>query len=350
MLLSHETLNEIAYGILRAGGSEPAEANIVAAHLVRANLSGHDSHGVGMLPAYVEHLQRGLVKPNTSARLVSDSGAVLVFDGEFGYGQRTVAESMSVAMHRARELGVALMAFRNAHHIGRVGDYGEQAAAAGMVSMHFVNVVDHSPFVAPFRGTEARLGTNPICIGIPGGVSAEPIVLDMATSRIAVGKARVAMNSGEQVPEGCLLDASGTPTREPSSLFASPAGALTALGDHKGYGLALACELLAGVLTGGGTIQPGNPRRGGITNHMMTVVLDPGRLVDEHWMLREINATLDYFLASRPAKESEPVLKPGDPERINRDLRMRKGIPMDAVTWGQIREAGGRLGFTVSAE
>jgi hydroxycarboxylate dehydrogenase B len=116
-----------------------------------------------------------------------------------------------------------------------------------------VTVVDHVPLVAPFRGSDARYGTNPLCLVMPGTDRTEELLLDMATSRSALGKARIAMNSGVLAPEGSLLDSTGKPTRDPSVMFKQPPGALVAFGEHKGYGLGLFCELLAGVLTGGGT-------------------------------------------------------------------------------------------------
>jgi len=163
-------------------------------------------------------------------------------------------EAMEAAIERCASTGVTLMTLRSAHHVGRVGTYGEQSLDAGFVSIHFVNVQDHPPLMAPFRGSDARFGTNPICVAIPGTECTEPILLDMATSKIALGKARVAMNKGQALPDGELIDHRGKPTDDPRVMFAeSERGALLPIGAHKGYGLALACELLAGVLSGGGT-------------------------------------------------------------------------------------------------
>ena len=348
MLIDHTRLHRIVEGILRAGGSDADEAEIVAAHLVRANLTGHDSHGVGMIPAYVAIRQMGLLHPNTPARLVADAGGILRFEGDRGYGQRVAREAMAAGIERAKEIGLALVSLANAHHIGRIGTYGEQAIAAGLVSLHFVNVVDHAPLVAPFRGADARYGTNPVCIAMPGGETSEPILLDMATSKIALGKVRVAMNKGEQVAPGILLDGAGQPTSDPSVMFEEPRGALIAMGDHKGYGLAFMCELLAGVLTGGGTIQPGHERQNSIINHMFAVLVDPAKLVDLAWMRREIDAMVGYFLASPARTAGEPVLKPGDPERLCDAERRTAGIAIDETTWREIRAAGDAAGFSAA--
>ena len=140
----------------------------MAGHLVDANLAGHDSHGVSLIPHYVRHLKEGLVVPNTTAKVVKDDGPFLMFDGQRGFGRRMAGEAMAAAIARTRETGVAVMTLANSHHIGRVGAYGELASAAGLVSIHFVNVADHGGLVAPFRGTDSRFSTNPVCIGMPG--------------------------------------------------------------------------------------------------------------------------------------------------------------------------------------
>lgn len=348
MLFAEQDLKNVLLAILRASGSDGREAGLVAEHLVRANLTGHDSHGAGMLPAYVKNWRAGLLRPGTAASLVRDDGAILVFDGQRGYGQRVATEAMAAAIERCRETGLVIMALRNAHHIGRVGAYGEQSIAAGFVSLHFVNVVDHDPVVAPFGGRDARYSTNPVCMAMPATETTPAILLDMATSKIAMGKARVALNRGEPVAAGRILDESGEPSTDPRVLFREPRGALLPFGEHKGYGLAFFCELLAGVLAGGGTIQPGNPRRGGIVNNMLTFVVDPGRLVDHAWMQAEIDALVGYVKASPPADPSGTVLVAGDPERRTMAERSARGIPVEDVTWEEILQAGAEVGLSRS--
>ena len=346
MLIDHQNLRNFVAEFIRRTGSENDEADLVADHLVLANLSGHDSHGVVLLPVYVRHFGAGLIKPNTAAKLVTDDGAIMVFEGGLGYGRRVGGDAMAAAIERCRDTGVVLMGLRGAHHIGRVGAYGEIALAAGMVSIHFVNVTDHAPIVAPFGGTDGRFVTNPVCIAVPGTENSPPVLLDMATSKIAVGKARVAMMRGEKLADGLALDPDGKPTNDPNELFGDPRGALLPFGDHKGSGLALICELLGGVLTGGGTIQPGNPRSSGIVNHMLTILVDPARLVDLDWMRAEIDAVIAYIKDSPAANPLRPVLTAGDPERAARIQRTRAGIRIEAATWDAMLEAGEILGLT----
>jgi len=343
----HEAnLRVVARSILKHAGSASDEARVVADHLVRSNLAGHDSHGVGMLPYYIRFLSRGTLMPNTPARLLKDDRAILMFSGDRGYGQRVAREAMCSAIERCAETGVVLMTLCTAHHVGRIGTYGEQSLDAGLVSIHFVNVQDHPPLMAPFRGSDARFGTNPICVAVPGSATTEPVLLDMATSKIALGKARVAMNKGVPVAEDEVIDHRGRPTRDPGVMFSdSDRGALLPIGEHKGYGLGLACEILAGVLSGGGTIAPVNEQRGAIVNNMLTILIDPGRLVDLAWMRREIDAIVAYAKDSPPVDPSEPVLVAGDPERLRSSERRTEGIPIDPKSWADIVQAGASVGL-----
>lgn len=344
--LSAGSLRRMGSAILLAGGSEQAEADLVADHLVQANLAGHDSHGIGMLPAYVRHLKAGLVVPNSRVKLVKDEAATLMFDGARGYGRVVAGDAMAAAIARCRQTGVVAMTLANAHHIGRVGAYGELASAAGLVSLHFVNVADHRALVAPFRGTDARFSTNPVCIALPGTDRQPPVLLDMATSAVAMGKIRVARNEGKTVADGLLIDQRGQPTRDPNVMYTEPNGALLPFGGHKGYALAVVTELLAGALSGGPTIQPGNERRGGTVNNMLAVLIDPARLAGLDWFRREIDGFADYVKGSPPADAAAPVLLPGDPERLARAERGRTGIAVDATTWQEILAAGERLGLS----
>src|SRR3954463_7823607 len=168
MIIDHSKLLSLANRIVAAGGSSSTEADIVAEHLVEANLRGHDSHGVGMLVAYVRDLEAGTLKINQAPEIVSDTGTISVWDARAGYGQVVARQAVEWAIGAAKKHGVAVNGLRNAHHIGRVGTYGEIAARAGMVALHFVNVASGNPGVAPFRGKEGRFLTNPVCIAIPG--------------------------------------------------------------------------------------------------------------------------------------------------------------------------------------
>jgi uncharacterized oxidoreductase len=344
----HDRLRDLATRVLTAAGAAGEDARVVADHLVDANLAGHDSHGVGMLPQYVRAVRAGVLDPGAHAAVEDRGGAVLAADGRRGFGQVVAREATAAGIARARETGVALVALRNAFHVGRVGAYGEQAAAAGLASVHFVNVVGHGPIVAPFGGTDARLSTNPVCVAVPAAGGAPPFVLDFATSALALGKVRVALNRGEQVPPGVLLDAGGRPTSDPATMFVPPLGAILAFGQHKGYGLALACELLAGALGGGGTLPSVPPEPGRITNNMLSFLVDPARLPGADRLAAEIPAVLDWVKGSPPADPGAPVLVAGEPERRARARRLADGIPVERATWDEIVAAAASLGLEAS--
>ncbi len=259
-----QALHALTSLVVTRMGSNPEETQEVADHLVRANLSGHDSHGVGMLPAYVRLLQDGLLVPNQTSHTVLDAGALLVIDARRGFGQRMAADAVRRAIERARELGACVLALRNSSHVGRIGTYGELATRAGMAFTAFVNVADHPDAQAPWACAEPRLGTNPFCTAVPGAANDDGpgLLLDMATTTIAAGKARVAYNKGVPVPDGSLIDAAGLPTNDPAGFIADRTGALLSFGKHKGSGsLAVMCEIMAGAIGGGQRVD--QPVQGG---------------------------------------------------------------------------------------
>ena len=329
--------------IVAATGCGPAEAEEVARHLLEANLQGHDSHGIMLLPRYVQHVREGKLHPGVVPTPVRQDASLALFEGRMGYGQHVGRIAMDWAIGAARAHGHAVMGLRNVHHIGRVGTYGEQAAAAGLISVHFVNGVSGPPAVAPFGGSDGRLSTNPVCITIPGD---PPLVLDFATSAIALGKCRVAFNAGRSVPDGALVDAKGQPTNDPGVLYRDqPRGALLAFGAHKGYGLALVCEILAGALLGGATAWRPEMRDRGIVNSWLAFVLDPGRFGDLARFREEVAAIIATVKASPPADPDSPVLVAGEKERRTKANRLAGGVPVDATTWAMLVETARGLGI-----
>ena len=327
--------------IVAAGGSDAREAKLVSANLVLANLMGHDSHGVGMIPRYVEALREGGLKVNQHPAITLDGGAMLALDGQMGYGQAIGVEAMDLAIERARKQGVCVMGLGRCHHLGRIGHWAEQAVAQGFVSIHFVNVISRA-IVAPWGGSDARFGTNPVTVGIP--LPGEPpFILDMATSAVAQGKIRVAHNKRERVSPDWLLDDQGNPTPDPKFGVVEPLGALRTFGLHKGYGLAMVCELLGGALTGGGTWHSEDRSKKRVWNGMLTIVIDPKRLGTGDVFASETRAFLESLRKSRVAPGFDKVRIAGEPERETRAKRERDGIAIDDNTWQQIIEAGAKV-------
>lgn len=337
-----ERLNTAMRLVVRGFGSSEAEVEAVASNLIEANLTGHDSHGIGMLPRYAEAYLQGGLKPNTHITTLLDGGALLRLDGGAGFGQVVGQEAMALGTARAREHGSCIVALGNAHHLGRIGAWAEQAAAAGLVSMHFVNVIARG-IVAPFGGADARFGTNPFCAGVPFTGRA-PVILDFATSVIAQGKTRVAMNKGELVPPDHLIDDHGRPTREPRFTVVPPFGALLTFGGHKGYGLATMCELLGGALAAGMTQRDNDSSQRRILNGMFSVLVDPAQLGDRAAFEAEALAYIDWVKVSPPREGFDAVQFAGEPERASKARRSAEGVPVDATTWQEILAAADKLG------
>ncbi|BBK33396.1 putative oxidoreductase [Stella humosa] len=338
-------LRRVVAAIFTAAGCDPDEAGTIARCLVEANLAGHDSHGVARVQRYIRALSAGMIERNRHATVALDSGSLVVLEGHRGFGQVIGAEAMAIAVARAKANGTAIVAIRRSYHLGRIGEWAEICAAAGCASIHFVNVIGDGYCVAPFGGAERRLSTNPFAAGMPvaGG---DPIILDMATSSLAEGKVLVARNKGVPLPPGTIIDAEARPSCDPNALYGPPPGALLPFGAHKGYGLAVFCDLLAGVLTGGGCNEPGNDAAPGVLNNMLSIVLDVERFRDGDGAAREVEAFADWLRSSRPMEGHADVQVPGDPERRTRLARKAGGIPLDPTTWQTIIEAGAAVGLS----
>jgi len=343
ILIAPDALTSIVSKIIRAAGSNQREADLVATNLVEANLTGHDSHGAGMLPRYIEVALAGDLKPNQHPTIELDTGPLLRVNGNTGYGQVIGMESMELAIARARQHGVCLASLTNCHHLGRIGHWAEQCIAAGLVSVHFVNVLPR-PVVAPFAGRDGRFSTNPFCVGIPLK-DQPPFILDFATSRIAAGKVRVAYNKGALLQPDTLLDAAGDPTTDPRHLVVDPLGALLPFGEHKGYGLAMACELMAGAVAGGKTLHERGSRKQ-IINNMLSILIDP-RIYGTQDICAQQAAAFVAWVKASPPRANQEVLIAGDPERRTKAQRSAHGIPIDKTTWSEIRAAAERVNVTI---
>jgi len=337
-----ERLRAAVHELMQGFGSAPREIELVADNLIQANLTGHDSHGVGMLPRYANAFLEGGLTPNAHVLTKLDGGTLLALDGQAGFGQVIGHEAMELGIARAEQHGSCIVALANSHHLCRIGAWAEMAVAAGLVSIHFVNVISR-PIVAPWGGRDGRFGTNPFAVGIPVP-GREPVILDLATSVIAQGKTRVAHNKGERLASGQLLDNHGEPTTDPKYGVVEPLGALRTFGEHKGFGLALVCELLGGALAGGLATHGAADGQQRVLNGMLTILFDPRRLGDSAVYSPEMQAFLDWVVASPPQAGVDRVRVAGEPERESRARRLAQGIPVDATTWSELLAAAAKLG------
>src|SRR5215470_2726329 len=254
-----KALEAFVADIFASTGCSKEEGGRIGRYLVSANLSGHDSHGVVRVPRYAIQKKNGTVLADVTVDVVVDTPVIAVVDGKYGFGQTVTPQAVRIGIEKCQRNGLAAVTLRNAGHVGRVGDWAEMAAEAGLVSVHFVNA-SGSVLVAPYGGVERRFSTAPYCVGVPRP-GAPPIVLDFATSVVAEGKVLVASQGGKKLPENALINLDGTMSTDPRVLYGdyrptgqrragNGKGAIRAFGDHKGSGLALMCELLGGSLTG----------------------------------------------------------------------------------------------------
>jgi hydroxycarboxylate dehydrogenase B len=338
----HDRLREFTAAIFHAAGCRTPEAQCIAAHLVEANLVGHDSHGVIRVPSYVQWLKDGKVLADQTLRMVFENDAIAVVDGQFGFGQTIGEQAMRLGIEKAARHGVAVIALRNSGHLGRIGDWPAQVAAAGKLSLHFVNTTGAGILVAPFGGINRRLSANPIAAGIPVP-NGPPLILDMSACTLAEGKIRVALNKGVPVPENCIIDAQGMPTTDPRVFYADPPGAILSIAGHKGYGLAVLCEVLAGGLTGGGCSNPANANR--VVNGMLSIVFDVPRFQSEDTFGIEIERFVAWVKSSAKVTPNGEILMPGEIEERTKAQRLRDGIDIDATTWTQILDTARSLGL-----
>ena len=281
-------------------GCRPEEARQISASLVDANLTGHDSHGVIRVPRYVQAVRNGEVIPNQTVERLVDTPVIAVIDGRFGFGQTVAPQAVDAGIEKAKAMGLCAISLRNAGHVGRVGEWAERAAAAGVISIHFVNAAG-SVLVAPFGGLERRLSTAPFCVGIPRD-GAPPVVLDFATSLVAEGKVFAASRGGKPLPPNVLIGPDGNVSGDPAVLYgpltpdnprdpAGGTGAIRAFGEHKGAGLALICELLGGSLTGNGATELNRK----FANGMFSLYVDPAQVDPAHVLGADMTRYLDWY-------------------------------------------------------
>src|SRR5882672_9014257 len=269
------TLERLTQDIFVARGVPSEDAAWIATMLVRANLRGHDSHGVIRVPQYVANLKAGTLNPRPTMRLVVDTPTIAVLEGDGGFGQVVARRGIALAIERALAHGLTAIALRGANHVGRLADYAETAAREGLVGLVWANARGGLN-VAPWGGAARRLGTNPHAVAIPGPSGTVAMSHDFATSVVAEGKLKVKFNRGEKVAPGIMLNGHGEPSTDPREYYTDPPGSLLTAGAHKGYGLALAVEILGGILSGAGAAREG---KGPVANGVLMLCIDPGRFL-----------------------------------------------------------------------
>ncbi len=350
MRIQAQDLIDIVAATFRNAGCSEEESRRVATRLVGANLSGHDSHGVLRVPRYIGWMEGNSLIPDQTIAVENENEVMAVVDGRQGFGQTVGEQAVQLGIDKAKKHGVSVIALKNTGHLGRIGDWAEMAMEAGLISLHFVNVV-FAELVAPFGGIDRRMATNPVTIGVPLK-DKPPLLLDFATSLVAEGKVMVASKGGKPLPAGSLIDGEGNLTADPTALYGSHdgategdirdgEGAIRAMGEHKGSGLAFMCEMLAGALTGG---MCAGTETQHFRNGMLSIYLTPGQFVDPDMFAEEARRYTEYFKSAKPAKGVDEVLVPGEPEELRRAERLAGGIEISDDGWEAIADTARKLG------
>ncbi len=334
--------------VFEGAGLSAEEAGRVAHSLVLANLMGHDSHGVIRVAQYVQALEDGIVKAGQQIRMVREADASAVVDGGWGFGQTVCRQAMELAMEKAKVRSVAAVELFNSSHIGRLGEYAEMAAEAGMIGIVMCNNHGGGRLLSPFGGIDARMSPNPIAVGAPTG-RAYPVVVDMTTSVVAEGKIRVKRNRGEPLPEGWAIDTEGNPAAEPDDFYGPPRGAILPFGGnaaHKGYALAVVIDILSGALGGGGCSREGAPSGG---NGVFLMAIQIEAFTGPDRFEQEVETFIDYLKSSRLLPGFDEILLPGELEYRLRCKGEDEGVFVDEETWRQIRETGEKVGAALAS-
>lgn len=300
--------------------------------MTATDLSGVDSHGLGMLPSYAERRGRGIVNDRPDIRIVREKPAVALIDADRSLGHPPSVKAMRLAVEKARTTGVAVVGVRNSNHFGAAGYYSRMAAEMGAVGMAMTNAP--GPAMVPTFGREAVLGTNPLAFAAPAKRN-PPFALDMATTTVAVGKLNIARRLGKSVPEGWALNADGAPETDGAAAYAArrltPLGGDRERGGHKGYGLATMVEILCAVLNGAWSDGPGPDGRPARTKHDVGhffLAIDPAKVRADGGFEDDLDRMIDMLRATPAVDPANPVQVAGDPEVAARADRLANGVPV----------------------
>jgi uncharacterized oxidoreductase len=342
---SYQSLLEAGTRVFTALGCPPEEAAVVAESLARANLAGHDSHGLIRIEQYARMVRSGEIVPGAPTTVVRESPCTALLDGGWNFGAVVGRRAVDLAIDRARQYGTSAVTVRDSNHLGRLGEYALRAAEAGMACIAMVNNHGRGNLVAPFGGKEARLATNPLAFACPG--PRRPILVDITTSVVAEGKVRLLKNAGKPAPAGWLINNRGEPTTDPNDLYSEPRGAILPFGGpvaHKGFALGVMVDLLSGALSGAGCSRSHGGRLG---NAMYFSVTDIAKFVPLEEFLQHTATFEEWVKSAARAPGFTEILMPGEPEFRQEARRLAEGIPVDEETWRQFAACARELGVSV---
>ncbi len=340
-------LREIARRLLIAARAGDAEAAIVAEELVETSLMGIDSHGIIRIPQYTKQLRDGSLRPNVTPRIVQRKDGTLIVDGGNGFGMITARFMTDAVAELAQTRHLAAAVSRHTHHVGRLGSFVQRLAERGLFGLAVANSSRQGHYVAPWGGTQGRLGTNPLAYGCP--TNGRPLVLDMSTSAIAEGAVRACLQSGRLVPEGCLLTPEGQPTTDPNEFYRGSWGSILPFGGrqgYKGFGLSLLVELLGNTLAGAEVTS--EDAKDAYINGFFILAIHPDAFCGQAEFIRRVEELCDDLRSSPPREDGHGIVLPGERDFETRDRRLEQGIPLHEGTWRELVKTGESLGVPVN--
>ena len=337
IVFSAEVLTRFAADILMAAGVAPDKAAITAEGLIASNLRGVDSHGLQLLPFYIEQILGGEMDPKADGQVLSELGGCLVFDAQNAIGQWVATVCCGHAVRLASTYGAAVVVARESNHFGAAAWWAQKMRAAGQIGLVFCNA---SPIVPPWQGREGRIGTNPICMSVPG-----PWLLDMATTTVAAGRIfKAFINDQPEIPAGWAFDAQGVPTTD--TKLAYHEGMLMPLGGYKGSGLGLMVEILCSVLSGGAMAnEVGGIRIRGRANRCSQcfIAIDVAHFMPVEEFTARVEKLVGLIKSTPTAPGYDEILVAGDPEWRTEAERRRTGIPIEQGNWDLLVKTATRL-------
>lgn len=341
-LIGRQALEDFVAALLRSGGFRPDYARQSAELLVWANLRGADSHGVLRVPRYIEMVELGIVKGDARPEFQREFAAIAVLDGDRVPGASGMVMAADKAIELARKFGIGLCSIMRTSHAGAIGYFAERIARAGMVAI----VMSASKPLMVYHGARGEgVSTNPLSIGAPGDDPARPIILDMSTAAIALGKVMAAKDAGRPIPSDWGVDANGNPTTDPSKVKA-----VLPMAGPKGSGLSLMIEVLVSVLGGNPLISVALTEKRDAGFNGLAIALDPKAFGFEQGVGEEMHRLADAVRSLPAAEGVDAVRLPGERGFEMAAHRLAAGIPIAAGTAKRLAEEGMRRGVAVPAE
>ena len=336
-----DKIRRMGLSILQRLGVRERDAECVIEHLVESDLMGHSSHGIILLPIYTKMIKDGKIDIHAKPRILKETSTTAILDGKWHFGQVSARMAMDIAIKKAKEAHLGAVGIIHCNHIGRLGAYSQMAINRDLIGIVMCNSGPKGGCVVPFGGKESRLSTNPISVGVPAG-KMKPFLMDFATSTVAFGKLRILKNQGKTIPKGWVLNKYGEPTINPEDAFNG--GMLITFGGHKGYALSLLIDILGGALTGAGCTSSDEYEDG---NGTFILTINPKGFGSTEKFMKRIDELFTNIKETPTLQGFDRVLIPGELEFEIKEKRLKKGIPIDEVSWRQITELAEELSLDI---